>query len=101
MNSGDWVEYIVEVSTGGLYKVEYFISTPSDEAEISFRLDGESLAEDVVPNNGGWDAYQPLIAAKLIALKVGRHTIRLVASGRNPWQWNLEHFKLTKIADML
>jgi agarase len=100
VNSGDWVEYQADFPSDGVYALTYSISTPVDGAKIQFQLDGNVRSDDVVPNNGHWDDYRSIVAGSVIKIKKGRHVIRLVASGTNQWQWNLEHFELTKIREI-
>ncbi|ANQ52855.2 carbohydrate-binding protein [Flammeovirga sp. MY04] len=94
-NNGDWAEYTVEGN--GEYEITYYISTPNDAGiAIEFVLDGNSVGEDAVPVTGGWENYQPLKSAHTVTLS-GTHTVRLVASGTEAWQWNLDKFVLTPI----
>ncbi|WP_052444453.1 carbohydrate-binding protein [Flammeovirga sp. OC4] len=88
VNSGDWAEYTINVS--GTYTVEYMISTPStSDTEVSLVLDGTTVCTTAVPNNGSWDDYTALSGSEPITFS-GFHTLRLVASGGNDWQWNLD-----------
>nr|WP_010925629.1 Ig-like domain-containing protein [Microscilla sp. PRE1]AAK62837.1 MS115, putative beta-agarase precursor [Microscilla sp. PRE1] len=97
VNSEDWAEYGINVSEAGTYQIEYQISTPSNNAQVRFELDGNVVSTDNVPNNGQWDSYTKLIAGSTIStLSTGSHTVRLVASGANAWQWNLDKVTLTK-----
>jgi hypothetical protein len=100
VNSGDWAEYQADFPSDGVYALTYSISTPMDGAKIQFQLDGNVQSDDVVPNNGHWDDYGSIVAGSVIKIKKGRHLIRLVASGPNQWQWNLEHFEMTKIREI-
>ncbi|WP_282086204.1 carbohydrate-binding protein [Aquimarina algiphila] len=98
VNNGDWAEYTINVSTTGDYKIEYQISTPSNNAQIQLLIDGVVVATDNVTNNGQWDSYTALVSSNTIAnLTSGNHTVRVLASGTNPWQWNLDKIILTRI----
>ncbi|MBB3699659.1 Ig-like domain-containing protein [Flammeovirga yaeyamensis] len=93
VNSGDWTTYTVNVPADGIYSIEYFISTPSDNAQITLEIDGLTTVTDV-PNNGQWDAYTSLDGGA-IALTAGTHTLTITASGSHAWQWNLDKVVFT------
>ncbi len=93
VNSGDWMEYEVNVATAGTYLIEYMISTPSDQAQVQFLVDGNLASTTNVPNNGGWESYTAL-SGGTINLSAGPHIIRIVASGSNDWQWNLDKINM-------
>ncbi|MBB6461396.1 Ig-like domain-containing protein [Flammeovirga kamogawensis] len=88
VNTQDWAEYSVTVPTSGLYTIEYIVSTPQDNAQITLEIDGHSNIVDI-PNNGEWDSYSSIVGGT-INLSAGIHTLRLTASGTNEWQWNLD-----------
>ncbi|NME69318.1 Ig-like domain-containing protein [Flammeovirga aprica] len=91
VNSGDWAEYSLNVEGAGEYEMEYSISTPtSGDVAIQIEIDGIVVSTDAVPNNGQWDDYQPLSASGTANLSAGIHTVRIIASGTNAWQWNLD-----------
>ncbi len=99
VNSQDWVEYDLEITDPGVYKIQYAISTPSDNAEVSAYIDGELLSTDEVNNNGSWGSYETLTSLRSLSLQAGTYTLRIVASGTNDWQWNMDYIRLIKIAE--
>lgn len=99
VNRQDWANYSVDVSVSGVYELRYQISTPSDDAEVELKMDNKVLARDEVFNNGAWDSYYELLSESLIRLPKGVHDIQVRASGTNDWQWNLDRFELTRVAD--
>ncbi len=99
VNSGDYVDYTINVGSAGSYEITYQISSPSDNAQIQLSIGGTVLATDNVTNNGSWDDYSELKSNDTVNLSTGNQTIRLTASGSNVWQWNLESFTLRKIND--
>jgi len=94
VNSGDWVEYIVDVPKAGDYEVTYFISTPNNGATIDFSSDGIVSSRTNVPNTDGWKNFQELKASNVVTFTAGVHLIRLSAGGQD-WAWNLDKFTLT------
>ncbi|WNJ19053.1 Ig-like domain-containing protein [Pontibacter sp. G13] len=101
VNSGDYAEYDIIVDSAGVYDIVFYISTPvAGNTEVELFLDGVSITSVAVPNNGQWDAYQPLAAPNSMTLTAGAHTVRILASGSNAWQWNLDKVILTKVGDL-
>lgn len=94
INSGDWAEYDINVPTAGEYNIVYFISSPNDNAQIQIYVDDVLISTDNVANNGEWDNYGPSTAINPVTLTAGAHTIKIVASGSNTWQWNLDRIEL-------
>ncbi|WP_010182069.1 Ig-like domain-containing protein [Aquimarina agarilytica] len=95
VNSGDYVEYTVDVAVAGTYTIDYSISSPSDNAQIEFDVVGSSASTTTnVPNNGQWDSFGSLDGGT-VALAAGSNTIRITASGSNVWQWNLDKITLS------
>lgn len=93
--TGDWVEYTVEIPQSGDYQVEYFMGTAVTGAAVELILDGVSQRTDQVPNNGNWDAFVSLNAGNSINLSAGTHTIRLLGAGTHGWEWNMDRFVLS------
>ncbi len=93
--NGDWGEYIVNITEGGEYQIDYFLGTAVDGAAIEFVLDGTTIMTDNVPNNGDWDDFGSLVASQTVSLTAGTHTIRLVGAGSSAWAWNMDKIVLT------
>ena len=96
IQTGDWMEYSVNVTEAGSYKVEYYVGTTQTGSTIEFLLGGVLQMTDTVPNNGDWDAFGALESSTVVSLSAGINTITLVA-GANAWQWNMDYFVLTRI----
>ncbi|WP_075601965.1 Ig-like domain-containing protein [Saccharicrinis aurantiacus] len=95
VNSNDWAEYNLNVQTAGTYKITYYISTPSDAAQIQFYIDDSLISTDNVSNNNNWDSYNALQASSEVVLPVGSHVVKILASGTSLWQWNLDKIVLS------
>ncbi|WP_111978011.1 carbohydrate-binding protein [Algibacillus agarilyticus] len=94
INSGDYVEYDLAVTTAGIYSVEYFIGTnvaSGSAIELFMYENGawQSQGQTTVPA-AGWDNFQALSLTNEISLPAGTSRIKLVGAGNNDWQWNLE-----------
>jgi endoglucanase len=88
---GDWLDYSVNVTAAGTYKVEYRVASSQAIGQIEFRLDGAGLGSVSVPNTAGWQTWTTV--SSTVALSAGDHTIRIFAKGS---PWNLNWFQLTK-----
>lgn len=100
VNSGDYIDYNFNISDPGEYRITYQISTPSDNAQIQSFIDSVLATTDNVPNIGLWDDYKSIVTSNTIPnLTIGSHTLRVLASGSNTWQWNLDKIILTKIGE--
>ena len=79
VNSGDWMDYNVDVSKPGIYKVEYRISSPNTNGQIQLKKGTDILATTSVPNTGGWQNWQTITAD--VKLTAGKQTLRVYANG--------------------
>ncbi len=95
VNRDDWATYEVMVPWTGHYFVNYLISTPSDDAEVSIVKDETLLNAQPVINNGGWDNYYNLPGDNSFYMEKGTQELTLIASGTNDWQWNMDAFILS------
>ena len=100
VEAGDSITFTnVVFSESGIYKIEYKLGTNQDGAEISLLVDGATIATDAVPNTGDWDTMITLQSGGYFAADTGSHTIRVLA-GSAAWQWNMDYFTVTKVADV-
>jgi len=96
VNTQDYADYSLNVTQSGVYSISYQISTPMNNAKVSIYVDDTLVSTDNVPNNGSWGNYQTLNTANTATLSSGWHTLRIVASGSNNWQWNMDKIVLNK-----
>jgi|GEM_PF-1179288 len=90
VNSGDYVEYTINVANAGEYTLEYLIATLSKNAEIQIAINGSIVTTDSVKNTGDWNNYNTLTSSNVITLNAGVQSVKITASGTNVWQWNLD-----------
>ncbi|WP_194766129.1 carbohydrate-binding protein [Tamlana sp. I1] len=96
VNTQDYAEYSINVTEAGDYSIAYQIATPADNAQVSIYIDNVLVSTDNVVNNGSWNVFQTLNSGNEAALTTGTHTVKIVASGTNNWQWNMDKIVLTK-----
>ena len=96
--SGEWLEYTVEVAEAGDYTV--FASVASANASSSFQLaiDGENITEEIaVPKNEGEENYDDYSLVKAnVSLTAGKHILRFTVTG--DWM-DIDYFEFAKGKD--
>lgn len=79
IDSGDWLDYNVDVKTSGTYTVEYRVASMYSSGKFSLRKGSTILATTTVPNTGGWQNWTTVKTT--VNLSAGRQTLRLYADG--------------------
>jgi GH18 family chitinase len=55
---GEWMKYMVNVTTDGKYKIEAYVAATAAGKTFTLDLDGTTIATVNVPNTGGWQTWQ-------------------------------------------
>jgi len=72
--TGDWLEYTVNIAEAGKYVMTASVAAESESASFSLSIDGKSVAE--VPVSGSsWDDYKDVTAE--VTLPAGKHILRM------------------------
>jgi agarase len=101
VNKNDWCIYNVEVPLSGVYELSYQISTPMENPEVSLEIDDKRVAQDEVFTNGAWDSYYTLKSEGIVTFnEPGFQTVKIIASGADNWQWNLQSFSFTRLYEL-
>ncbi|HEU0109583.1 MAG TPA: carbohydrate-binding protein, partial [Flavisolibacter sp.] len=80
IESGDWMNYSVSVSTAASYTINFRIATPNSGSQFQVKkADGTLLATVNIPVTGGFQSWQTISAT--VPLSAGSQTIKLQASG--------------------
>jgi hypothetical protein len=75
--TGEWLQYTVEVRTGGQYEVEVEQSSASANGRFRIEVDGVDRTDTVeVPNAGGWANFRWDTVPVLLDLSEGVHKIK-------------------------
>lgn len=90
IDTGDWVEYTVNVPASAQYAVEYRVASQYSSGQFDFIAGGQKLAVVTVPNTGGWQNWTSI--TKTLALTAGQQKIRLNVTGA---LFNMNWFSLT------
>ena len=88
VKAGDWLEYTVDVPTGGMYDVNFRVSNLRNGG--SFHLTdmntGQKLTGSVaIPGTGDWNKYVTL--TRQVTLSQGRHVLRLAMDTNSSVGW--------------
>ncbi|MBW7461462.1 carbohydrate-binding protein, partial [Paenibacillus sepulcri] len=79
IDTGDWMDYEVDVDTTGLYQVEYRIASGAAAGHIQLKSGETVLSDTAVPNSGGYQNWRTV--TDTVELPAGVQTLRLYASG--------------------
>jgi predicted esterase len=85
IDTGDWMDYKITVAAAGTYSVRLRVASPTGGQLQMKNSTGTVLATVTVPNTGGWQNWQTVVAN--ITLPAGSQTIR-VYSASNGWNFN-------------
>ncbi len=89
---GEWMEYILNVSTSGIYDLAVSVAAPAVGGSFYVQIDNADRTGVVdVPNTGGWYAFQP-VSRQGIYLNAGLRIMRFVAVSAG---FNLDYFDWT------
>lgn len=91
INTGDYMDYNVNVASSGTYTVEFRVSSEHGSTNgIQLKSGSTTLCTVNVPNTGSWDTY--IVPTANIKLNAGQQTLRVYA---NNSYWNLDWFRFT------
>lgn len=97
-NSGQWMDYFLDVDESGLYTVTSYVGRVSNGTPISFTvsLDGENGRTVEVPDSGDWLVFDE---CELVEIEIpeGRHTLRFSVSGGG---CHFDSFSLKKVSEL-
>ena len=90
IDTGDWMNYNVNVQSAGSYTVQYRVASTSTTGQVQLKNSGGTvLATTSVPNTGGWQTWQTVTAT--VSLSSGNQTLQVYASGGG-WNFNWMNF---------
>lgn len=79
-NTGEWMEYTVDVKEAGYYDFDLVASAGADGALVSIYLSDDvltPLASNIAIPNNGWNNYKHLYGRCLAQLNEGKNVIRI------------------------
>lgn len=78
IQANEWLEYTVNVTTAGTYKVETRVAAIATGKSFRIEMDGASIGTFTVPNTGNWQAWQT-VTVNNISLTAGQKIMRFFA----------------------
>lgn len=92
IDTGDWMDYNVNVGSSGTYTVEFRVSSALGSTNgIQLKSGSTTLCTVSVPNTGDWGVYTSVTAN--VNLNAGQQTLRVYA---NNSYWNFDWMKFTE-----
>ena len=79
IDTGDWMEYSVELPESGCYEATYRVATESGSDGFTLSFDGALADTVIVPATGGWQTWLSL--TRHLELTAGLQTMRFDALG--------------------
>ena len=74
---GEWLEYTVNVSATGNYKLDLRVACNGDGRTVAFSMDGNAIGGNIViPNTAGWQTWTNA-TVNSIPLTEGKHVLRM------------------------
>lgn len=77
--TGEWMEYTIDVATAGTYVVQLKLSSTYTTSSFRLEVDGVDVSGSVpVPSTGAWNTFQ-FVSAGSVTLSAGHHVVRVFA----------------------
>ncbi|OHX66608.1 carbohydrate-binding protein [Flammeovirga pacifica] len=89
LDTSEWMEYTVNVSTSNDYDFFPRVASPKDNSQYKISIDGTDVTGNLtVPNSGGWQNYQTM-HIRNVYMNSGKHIVRfeVVNGGFNFNNW--------------
>jgi enterochelin esterase-like enzyme len=94
IDNGDWLEYAIKNNTSDSnYEITCRIASPSGNGKIDFYLDNKKISQVTVPNTGGWQTWQSVVAN--ISIGQGKHYLKIVVVNGG---FNVNYYNINKVA---
>jgi len=92
IDTGDWLDYKVNVTSAGWYAVKYRVASPNSGTQLQLKSGSSTLHTVNLPNTGQWYTYNT-VSGNNVYLNAGIQTIRVHASTGG---FNINYLELTK-----
>ena len=92
IESGDWIEYLIDVDDSGDYLVEYRLASLNGSSGFEVLVDNEKLDTQTVPSTGGWQNW--VTESSTLTLNAGQQVLKINALGPS---WNINWLRFTRI----
>lgn len=92
IDSGDYLEYDLNVPASGSYKFEFRVASKSNNSKMDFYQGSTKLSNINKASTGGWQNWTT--TSKTVNLSSGNSTLKLLATGGG---WNINWIKITPV----
>jgi endoglucanase len=92
VDTGEWLEYTVNVAQAGQYALSYRVATPQTTGQIQLMLGANVLSTTNIPSTGDWNTWATVKSSN-ITLPAGQQVLRIYFSGK---EVNLNNFTISK-----
>ncbi len=94
INTGEWLEYAVNVPSAGTYSVALRIASPNTSGKLRISFNGSDKSGTIgVPNTGGWQNWETVTVPN-VNLSSGEQVMRIAIEGGS-FNFNKLTFDLT------
>jgi hypothetical protein len=93
IQTGEWLEYTIDVPATGTYNIELHASTEFTTSRFHVEIDGVDVTGPItVPGTGWWGTFA-WIGKSGVTLAAGQHVLRVVAEEE---YFNLDALRVTQ-----
>ncbi len=89
VNTGDWLEYRIDVASAGRYMIEYRLASDVGSSGFSTLVDGVEMDRQTLEDTGGWQSW--ITQSAMVDLEAGLQTLRIEAVGSD---WNMNWMRI-------
>jgi hypothetical protein len=77
IETGEWLEYTIDVTSAGPYRIEPRVSSEFADSRFHVEIDGVDVSGSIlVPNTGWWGTFQ-FVPTGDVSLSAGEHILRI------------------------
>ncbi|MGE5457772.1 MAG: glycoside hydrolase family 3 N-terminal domain-containing protein [Methanococcaceae archaeon] len=95
IEAGDWMDYLLNISSTGTYKVDFRIASSADQGQIILKLSDTIIATLNLPVTGGWQNWQTV--STNCTLTEGNKMLRVLAGHGG---FNLNWFEISSLVSV-
>ena len=98
--TGEWLEYTVEVKADGEYNIEASVAAGNSTSAFKLYMDDKAISDEVsVPQtaDNSWDSYETITVKEGVKLTAGKHVLKLEITANYV---NIDWIKFSNSVDM-
>ena len=99
--TGEWLEYTVEVKADGDYSIEASVAAGNSTSAFKLYIDEKFITDEVsVPQTADnkWDTYKTIDVKDKVALKAGKHVLKLEITANYA---NIDWIQFSQLGEVL